>query len=239
MIPKVIHYCWFGHADKPDSVKRYIESWRKYCPNYQIVEWNEDNFDISQNLYCKQAYEAKKWAFVSDYTRLWVLYHYGGIYMDTDVEVIQSLDSFLNEKGFSGFESPIHVPTGIMASEKGLEFIGELLNEYNNRLFFKLNGEYDMSTNVESITATSVKHGLIQNGKKQTISDFTYYPQDFFCPFDNATGRIMKTKDTYTIHWFSKTWLEPKLVRRLKITRIFHRLFGVNCFYWLKRLISR
>jgi mannosyltransferase OCH1-like enzyme len=238
MIPKIINYCWFGMTQKPDNVKRYIESWKKYCPDYQILEWNEENFDVNQNTYCSEAYEAQKWAFVSDYARLWVLYNHGGIYLDTDVEVVQPLDQFLNEKGFSGFESNNHVSTGIMASERGHNYIGDLLNTYNERKFIKENGEYDLSTNVKFITEFAVKNKLILNGQRQTILDFTYYPQSYFSPFNDNTGEVMKTKDTYTIHWFSKSWLNPKLIRRTKITRVFHRIFGVNCFNWLRKILK-
>lgn len=235
MITKVINYCWFGRTKKPDEVIRYIKSWKKYCPDYEIIEWNEDNFDVNQNTYCKQAYEAKKWAFVSDYARLWVLYNHGGIYMDTDVEVIRSFDHLLYEKGFSGFESNDYVSTGIMASEKGGAFIGELLSSYSNRTFIKNNGEYDMLTNVKIITDVAKKYNLIMNGQKQTIQNFTYYPQCFFSPFDDITGKVKKTNETCTIHWFSKSWLDPNLARRAKITRVFHRIFGVNCFKWIKK----
>jgi mannosyltransferase OCH1-like enzyme len=239
MIPKTIHYCWFGRKPKPNDVNKYIKSWRKFCPDYEIIEWNEDNFDVSHNAYCRQAYEVRKWAFVSDYARLWVLYNHGGIYLDTDVEVVKSFDRFLNEKGFSGFESNDHVSTGIMASEKGGAFIGELLATYSNRIFIKSNGEYDISTNVKAITDVAIKNKLILNGQKQTIQNFTYYPQNFFSPFDDTTGKVLSTNDTYTIHWFSKSWLEPNLVRRVKVTRVFHRIFGVNCFTWLRKILDK
>ena len=129
MIPKKIHYCWFGGNPKPKLAEKCIKSWKKYCPDYELVEWNETTFDIdSAPLFVRQAFESKKWAFITDYVRLWAMYNYGGIYMDTDVEVVKPLDRFLSEKAFSGFESSNYVPTGIMASEKDNPVIGELLS---------------------------------------------------------------------------------------------------------------
>lgn len=128
MIPKKIHYCWFGGNPYPEDFLKYLESWKKYCPNYEIIEWNEKTFDINLNKYVKEAYECKKWAFVTDYVRLWAIYNYGGIYMDTDVEVLRPLDSFLECQAFSGFERENAVPTGIMAGEKGQSAIKDLLD---------------------------------------------------------------------------------------------------------------
>ena len=123
MIPKIIHYCWFGGNPLPPLALKCIESWKKYCPDYEIKIWDESNFDININKYATEAYEAKKWAFVSDVARLWVLYNYGGIYMDTDLEVIKPLDEFLYHKAFSGFEDEVNIPTGIIASEKNNNWI--------------------------------------------------------------------------------------------------------------------
>lgn len=238
MINKVIHYCWFGRGEKPKKALECIESWRKYCPEYKIIEWNEDNFDINSNLYVKQAYEAKKYAFVTDYVRLYVMYNYGGIYMDTDVEVIRPLDDFLYNEAFSGFELPSCVPTGIMASVKEFELFKEFLNYYKNKCFIDENKKFDMTTNVSIITNILEKYGLKKDGTYQVIKGFALYPQDFFCPLDNATGLVRKTENTTTIHWFSKSWVDSKIVYRSRITRIFHRIFGKDCFKWIKRIIG-
>ena len=127
MIPKIIHYCWFGGKPLPDEAKKLISTWKKYCPDYDIREWNENNFDINDCFYVKEAFEAKKWAFITDYVRLKVLYDYGGVYMDTDVEVCKPLDDLLSYNGVSGFESPSAIPTGIMAASRHNEWIGNLL----------------------------------------------------------------------------------------------------------------
>ncbi|EJT6142693.1 glycosyl transferase [Clostridium perfringens] len=238
MIPKKIHYCWFGRGEKPKKALMCIESWKKYCPDYEIIEWNEDNFDVNSNQYVKEAYNSKKYAFVTDYVRLYAMYNYGGIYMDTDVEVVRPLDEFLVHDAFSGFELPDCVPTGIMASVKQFKLFEEFLDYYNDKKFINEDGSLDTKTNVQTITEIVNKYGLIKDGSFQIIQGFTLYPSEYFCPFDNATGKLNKTKNTATIHWFSKSWVDSNFVYRTKITRIFHRLFGVNCFVWLKKILK-
>lgn len=235
MIPKIIHYCWFGGNPLPKPAKKCIASWKKYCPDYEIKEWNETNFDIKCNAYVEEAYNAKKYAFVSDYVRLFAMYTYGGIYMDTDVEVVSGLDKFLSHAAFSGFEDDIHIPTGIMACEKGFDLFGELLDDYTDRHFIQSDGSYDMTSNTKTITSKLTEKGFVGNGQFQIVEDFALYPRDFFCPYNNSTGKLSKTKNTATIHWFNKSWLDRKLANRLKITRIFHRLFGNDCFKRIKR----
>lgn len=209
MIPKIIHYCWFGRNPKSPLAEKCIKSWKKYCPDYKIIEWNEDNFDININCYAKQAYECKKWAFVTDYVRLYVLYNYGGIYMDTDVEVIKPIDRFLKHDAFSGFESERVVPTGIMASKKGQDEVGHLLSYYENRDFI-LNGKPDITTNVRIITDMLMERGLVLNNCYQEVNGIALYPNDFFCPKDLSSGRIVKTKRTYTIHHFAGSWFSEE-----------------------------
>lgn len=235
MIPKTIHYCWFGKNPLPDFAKKCIESWKKNCSEYTIIQWNEDNFDIGSNQYVKEAYEQKKWAFVTDYVRLYVLYHFGGIYMDTDVEVLKPIDIFLEQEAFSGFESSIQVPTGIMASEKGHSFVGELLNDYKNRTFIKENGELDYTSNVITITKHCVEKGLILNNSKQIIKNFTFYPSEFFCPKDWKTQELNITENSYTIHHFDGSWL-PK-TEKMKIKLI--SKFGLKNIMKLKEFFRR
>lgn len=205
-IPKIIHYCWFGGNPLPEEAKQYIQSWEKYCPDYQIIEWNEKNFDLDVVPYVKEAHKEKKWAFISDYVRLYALNLMGGVYMDTDVEVLKSLDSFLNDEGFSGFEREDAILTGIMAAEKNNPFINELLHEYDNLHFRRADGTLDLTTNVTRITNCALKHGLKLNNCEQDFWHFTVYPKDYFCPKDYMTGQILLTENTYTIHHFSGTW---------------------------------
>lgn len=220
VIPKVIHYCWFGRNPLPPLANDCITSWKKYLPDYEIIEWNEDKFDISSNTYVREAYEQKKYAFVSDYVRLYALYNFGGIYMDTDVEVIKSLDDFLKDQAFSGFEDEDRIPTGIIGSKKHHYFIKQLLDYYNGRHFIKEDGTLDITTNVEIITKICLDNNFIPNNKKQTVCDFTFYPKEYFCPLTYNSLRKHKTKNTYTIHHFAGSWKETsELSRLVKILR--------------------
>lgn len=207
-ISKKIHYCWFGRGEKPELALKCIQSWKENCKDYEIIEWNEDNFDVNSNKYVKQAYDAKKYAFVTDYVRLYVLYNYGGIYMDTDVEVIKPLDEFLDNPAFSGFENNNKIPTGIMAAEKGNKWIEDLLKEYDFLEFIKEDGTYDVTTNVTRITnLTLEKYGLNPISSYQNLNNIVVlYPYDYFCPKDWETGKIKLTENTYTIHHFSGSW---------------------------------
>lgn len=224
MIPKVIHYCWFGRNPLPPLAKKCIESWKKYCPDYEIKEWNESNFDINCNQYVKEAYEAKKYAFVSDYARLYALYTEGGIYMDTDVEVIKSIDEFLKYESFSGFETLDTVPTGIMGAKRQHPFFATLLEYYIDKTFIKKDGSYDMTTNVETITEYCLKNGLKTNNTLQTVNGFTLYPKEYFCPKDHRTGKICIDKNTYTIHHFAGSWMTKKS----KFKNLIIRILGPN-----------
>lgn len=234
MIPKIIHYCWFGGNPLPKSAQKCINSWKKYCPDYEIKEWNESNFDINSNQYVKEAYENKKFAFVTDYVRLYAMYTYGGIYMDTDVEVVRNLDEFLDNEGFSGFESDSSIPTGIMASKKEFKLFDYLLSYYDKHSFINEDGSFNMTTNVSIISSMMKEHGFIPNGKYQIVEGFALYPKDYFCPLENETGKLTKTKNTATIHWFNKSWVSKSDRIRSKITKPFHRIFGNDCFKWLK-----
>lgn len=228
MIPKTIHYCWFGRGEKPDSVKKYIKTWKKYCPDYALKEWNEDNFDVNSNQYVKEAYENKKWAFVTDYVRLFALYNEGGIYMDTDVEVLKPLDKFLKNQAFSSFEDSDTIPTGIMGSEKGNKWIKDLLAEYDELRFVKPDGELDLTTNVTRITElTKKKYGLICKSSFQKLGNgcVTIYPYDYFCPKSWRTGKIKVTKNSHTIHHFSGTWLDEQGQFRLRISKKLKNIF--------------
>lgn len=239
MIPKIIHYCWFGRNPKPALAEKCIASWKKFCPDYEIIEWNEDNFDISSNRYVQEAYENRKYAFVTDYVRLYALVTFGGVYMDTDVEVVRSLDEFLVHQAFSGFEEEAWIPTGLMACEKDFPLYKEYLSYYDNARFVKEDGTLDTTTNTFTITKMTEKHGLIRNGQFQIVDGFALYPREVFCPLDNSTGVLHKNEMTAAIHWFSKSWLPADIRVRSKITRVFHRVFGINCFAWLKKLLGK
>lgn len=254
MIPKIIHYCWFGSNPKPKLAEKCVISWGKYCPDYKIVEWNEETFSIeSAPLYVRQAYEAKKWAFVTDYVRLYAMVNYGGIYMDTDVEVIKPLDGFLIHQAFSGFENKTDIPTGIMASEKGFPMFADLMHHYDNSAFIREDGTYDLTTNVTTITEYCKKRGLVQNNSFQVIDGFALYPNDVFCPLDLDTGKVKSTENTVAIHWFSGSWVSPEekekaakeqklmlqLEKKAKRHKFVKSLMGEKKYNKLKAIIKR
>lgn len=208
MIPKTIHYCWFGGNELPPLAKKCIKSWKKYCKGYKIIRWDESNFDISSApLYVRQAYEAKKWAFVTDYVRLWAMTKYGGIYMDTDVEAVKPLDQFLKHQAFSGFESDTNIPTGIMACEKDFPMFSKFLHYYDDARFINNDGSLNTTTNVKLITDECIMHGLIQNNTFQIVEGFALYPRIVFCPGSPGLIDVKTANETYTIHWFAGSWL--------------------------------
>lgn len=233
MIPKKIHYCWFGKKPKPAIVCRCMESWKKYLQDYEIIEWNEDNFDINALEYTRQAYENKKWAFVSDYVRLYALYHYGGLYFDTDVEALKNMDCFLNHHLFTGFETKGNPVTAVMGCEKQNKTIGKLMEEYNHRFFYREDGSLDLTTNTVVISDAFQKKGVIPNGKLQTVDDLTVYPQIYFCP--NNLSRIWDkpSQKSFTIHHFEGSWNQKEhnpqtlkyKIRRYIVGRL-RNLFG-------------
>ncbi len=238
MIPKVIHYCWFGRGQMPELAQKCIASWKKHLPEYEIKEWNEDNFDLDLYPYVREAYDNRKFAFVTDVVRLYALYNEGGVYMDTDVEVLKPLDSILGFKAVSGFESPTMIPTGLMASEAGLPIIKELLDDYNGAHFINSAGEMDLAPNVVRITKTLCEHGLITNGEQQTVADFTMLPKDYLCPKSLETGKIHLTPNSLAIHHFAGSWVTP--FGRFKNYIIRHLNKKVlNFFLRCKRLLQK
>ena len=218
-----------------------IESWKKYLPEYELKEWNEDNFDITQNQYVREAYENRKFAFVTDYVRLYALFHDGGVYMDTDVEVIGSYDQFLHHHAFSGFETDGNVPTGMMAAEKGSVWAKELLEQYNDRSFVQEDGNFDMTTNTTVITNYMLEKGLKLNNKYQDFPGLcTMYPADYFCPKDHRTGKIKCTKNTVCIHHFAGSWLNHSFFNDLRHdTKLFLvKVFGDKIISILSDIVT-
>lgn len=232
MIPKKIHYCWFGKKELPAKALKCIESWKKYCPEYEIIEWNENNYDVYQNGYTSLVYNEKKYAFLSDYARLQIILKEGGIYFDVDVEVVRPLDELLQYSAFFGFETDMYVNTGVgFGAEAGNKVVDKMLREYDKLLDGKHGTIGCPILNTEALK----KLGLKQNGKEQRIGESIVLPVDYFNPYDDATGRLKKTKNTYSIHWYAKSWLDKKTIIKSNLTKPFHRVFGVDCFEWLKR----
>ncbi len=227
MISKIIHYCWFGGNPLPESAVRCKESWKKHCPDYEIVEWNESNFDITScPLYVQQAYTEEKWAFVTDYVRLKVVYEYGGIYLDTDVELLQSPSRLLEYSAYFGFENcgGIHVNTGIgFGAEVSNPIIKEMMDTYDHVPFILENGKYDLTPCPQRNTPVLITHGLHCNNQRQILpGNVLVLPSDYMCPLDYYSGVLHKTSNTISIHWFVASWQtdEQKKKHQLDVKKI-------------------
>ena len=224
MIPKTIHYCWFGRNPLPPLAIKCIESWKKHFPEYEIIEWNEDNFDINIIPYTKEAYEAKRYAFVSDYARFWILYHYGGLYFDTDVEVIKNMDDIIERGPFMGCEKDA-TDTSVASVAPGLglgvcshlSFYKEMLDLYSTLNFRKADGKLNLKTIVEYTTEVLLKHGLKLSNEIQFIEGIYIYPNVFFSPINLITKRLHITSDTRSIHHFAASWVEPTFRKKIKL----------------------
>ena len=249
-IPKVIHYCWFGGNPLPKSAEKCIKSWQKYCPDYEIKRWDESNFDINCNDYCKFCFENKKWAFLTDYIRLKVVYENGGVYLDTDVEVLKNLDDLIKNGAYMGFEDNVAIATGLgFAGEKGHPFIGKNMRYYEN-----LTDLSSLRACPKITTELLIPYGLKENdGSIQKVAGLNIYPPEYLCPKDERSGLIEKTKNTYSIHhfdasWFEKSWKKNQLKRwrKEKIRYIIHlpnkllmKILGENNYAKLKRILKR
>ena len=232
MIPKVIHYCWFGRGELTPLARKCIASWRQFFPDYEIKEWNEDNFAVNIIPYTADAYKSGKYAFVSDYARFWVLYHFGGVYFDTDVEVIRPMDDVLDRGPFMGFEqlSPrLSVAPGLgLAAKPGMSLYKALLDQFEQMPFLTENGSLNPYTMIPMVTDLLKDRGLTGNGTIERIEGITIYPPDWFNPFDDATGRLCKTDNTRTIHWFAKSWLLAEPAWKTAVKRLLRRLIGTG-----------
>lgn len=229
MIPKVIHYCWFGRGAKSELMQKCIASWRKYMPDYEIIEWNEDNVDFNQNTYLKEAHKQKKYAFMSDYVRLKVIYENGGVYLDTDVELIKSLGAILERGGYFSFERKDTIATGLgFAAEAKDSIVKALLMEYEN-IHFIINDGYDNTPCPVRNTAALVKMGLIPNNTLQKIGACYIYPQEYFCPMNMDTGAINITANTHSIHHYSYSWADEYAKTVAKRKQAIFRVFPSFC----------
>lgn len=238
-IPKKIHYCWFGGNKLPDISMRCIESWKKYCPDYEIILWDETNTDLSSCLFAKEAYEAEKWAFVSDYIRLKVVEEHGGIYLDVDVELIKPLDDFITHEGFMGFEQakPYYINTGLgFGAVPGHPVIKELVKNYEQSTFIKEDGDFDMlpCPKRDSIILESL--GLSLDNSKQVLMGIVIYPYNYFCPI-GLVGDENFTDETVSIHHFNASWFSPKQKRKKNIIKILKKVIGENYYNKLKKLL--
>lgn len=241
-IPKVIHYCWFGKGELPKLAKKCIKSWKKYCPDYEIVCHTEDNFDLTQNRYLNEAYESGKWAFVSDYARLKIIYDNGGIYLDTDVELIKPIDDLVKLNGFMGFDEKGIVATGLgFGAEKGNPIVLEFLKDYDDIPFILPDGSLDLTPCPDRNTEALKRLGMDLSQKDQTFMDITFLPDEYLCPMDYYTGKKTITKNTYSIHHYSASWTAAVTKRTTRIKRIigvkmYNKLYGkfLHKLKWLE-----
>jgi len=238
MIPKIIHYCWFGGNPLPELAQKCIESWKKYCPDYELMLWSEDNFAVNTVPFTAQVAKVKKWGFIVDYIRAWSVFNYGGVYLDTDVELLKPFtDDMLRNKCFSGFENIKYInPGSIFAGEKGSVIAKELMNFYSNYNFIRDNGELNLTPSPLIFTDILLKYRLKQNNTYQKLDTFTAYPTEYFCPLDLKTGILTLTKNTYSIHHYDGSWLEENQIKRKKKIHRIYAVLGVNIFS--KSLVS-
>ena len=242
MIPKIIHYCWFGGKPLPKIAEKCIASWKKYLPGYEIKRWDESNFDVNAIPYTREAYAACKFAFVSDYARFWILYHYGGVYFDTDVEVIRPIDDIINRGCFLGVES---IRNGIYTVNPGLGFaatqgtavIGEMVNLYSTFHFTNTDGASDLKNIVEITTDYLSSKGLQNTDEIQDCCGFTIYPKDYFCPIDYDTRELKITENTRTIHHYAESWVPRSTRFKNALSRLFGKRF-MSCLVRIKRTVS-
>lgn len=242
MIPKKIHYCWFGHGKKSKLAQKCIRSWKKYCPDYEIIEWNEETYDISSApLFVRQALEAKKWAFATDYIRYQVVYEHGGIYFDTDVEVLKSIDKFRSDKGFFGFQYNDVVASGLgFGAEKGLPILKDLMRNYEENLFILPDGEMDTRSCQRRDASVFESFGLVTDGSEQMLEGGIHlYPREYLGPRSNCDGKLRITENTYSIHWYEGSW-RPKRERLcIKTKRVLTRILGKERASRLKRALMK
>ena len=280
MIPKIIHYCWFGGNPLPESAKKCIASWKKYLPDHQIWQWSEKpshananhnpnglfpthplgegekngkendlfdkilGFDVNIIPYTQQAYEAKKYAFVSDYARFWILYKYGGLYFDTDVEIIKPLDDIISQGPFMGIEVRAkdgeypRVNPGLgLGATPGMELYRLLLDKYATLKFLNEDGSLNQKTIVKYNTEVLQEQGLLQSNEIQVVSGVWIYPADYFNPLDSLTGKLKLTDNTRSIHWYMNSWSDSSAFRQW-LSRMSHRLFGTR-IHNIKKCFNR
>ena len=227
MIPKKIHYCWFGYGEKPKLVQKCIGSWKTYCPDYELIEWNETNVDIKMNAYVQWCYENRKYAFLSDYIRLLIVEKHGGIYFDTDVEVIKKMDDLLYNEAFFGFETENFVNTGLgFGAEQHNPVVKQMLKEYE----YLLDGKRGVIGCPHLNTDALEKFGITRDGTYQKLTYATVFPIEYFNPFDVATGKLNINTNTYAIHWYAGSWMSKRQKVRSHLTKPLHRIFGKKFF---------
>lgn len=236
MIPKIIHYCWFGNQPIPNHLQGCMLTWRKILPDYTFIRWDESNFDINSTIWTKEAYNARKFAFVSDYVRLVALQTMGGIYLDTDVVVKKTFNSLLNKHAFMGFENELYLTSAVMGFEPNFPLINEFLKFYEGKHFILEDGQLNNTANVIMMTEICKKYGLRIEDSYQETGDISFFPREFFCPLDFYHNNHA-TSNTMTIHLFDASWLDKDTKSSIVIERkSFYKIF-IKFKSFLKRII--
>ncbi len=240
MIPKIIHYCWFGRQKKPGLIRKCIASWQKFMPDWEIREWNEENYDTGKNEYMRKAYEEQKWAFVVDYARFDILNQFGGIFLDTDVELLRPIpDSILANEAFTGFEDIGRVNPGLVyGSAPGQKILKEIMAAYESRSY---GGTVDGRPEniVDIVSDVLIKNGLKINGEFQIVGGAAIYPKDYFCCFNFETQGFETTGNTVSIHHYFASWTPPGRRIHFKIIKWAAAVLGKERYLWLKRKVLR
>lgn len=236
-IPKVISYCWFGDNPLPERAKKCIESWKKFCPDYEIIQWNEENYDVNKIPYIRDANKEKKWAFVSDYARLDIIYEHGGIYLDTDVELVRSLDALLDCSAFLSIDKEdFSVNTGLgFGAEARNPLIKKLLSAYDNAWFIKEDGSLNLKACPAYSTEVLEKLGYVREDKSQNIEGANILSSDYFCPMNFKDGSLNKTENTIGNHWYEASWFskDDKIIHDKEV--FFNRKYPI----FISRILSK
>lgn len=236
MIIKKIHYCWFGKGEKPSIFKKCYKSWVKYFPDYEIIEWNEENFDITSNNYIREAYEQKKYAFVSDYARLKILYEEGGIYFDTDVEVLKRIPDNILEKGYFAKETDNYIATGLgFCVQPQNNIVKYMLEDYEN-IHFINNKEMDLTPCPKRNTESLIKRGYVIDKYNYYLDEIKVYDKEYFCGYDVYTNHYMITENTYTVHHYCASWVPAKQKMQNILRRIISKILGHKIYDKLRTI---
>lgn len=239
MIPKIIHYCWFGGSSLPKLEQRCMESWHRFLPDYKIMRWDESTFDVNSTSFTSEAYRARKYAFVADFVRLHALKKYGGIYLDTDVEIVRSLDDLLQYEAFGGFETDRVMQTGVLAMSSENRIFKEFYNRYLSMEFeVAENGVVKTKANSHILADILSVHGLRLDNSRQNICGMEIFPQEYFCPIDQGSRKINQTINTYCIHYLSGSWY-PKSTRLKNRAKIFAaKLLGYGFVNMVRQMFN-
>lgn len=235
MIPKIIHFCWLSGDEYPELIQKCIDSWKEKLPDYEILCWDTNRFDINGCQYTREAFAEKKYAFASDYIRLYALYHFGGIYLDSDIEVIKSFDTLLDQKAFTCFQKmSMTLSPWIIGCEKGNPIVKEFLDYYQDRSFYDASGKMDLTPNPYPFTRICRKYGLLLKDEEQNLGSITVFPHDYFCPYSPSNGQLEITDNTYTIHYFNAEWMSEAQKKRRKrkqeVTQKYGKYIGLSIY---------